>query len=162
MINRMKPAVACAVLLAALSLSGCSTVSETQKQMYGSNSTIAGSADSYTFGDRSGETKDNESELSFSKFYGTNSIWSVDSNSEATLQVEYDQEIDGGKLKVVLVTPGQEVVTIAEGSGQGVSELLLAAGTSTIKLVGNQGKGSVKLRLQAEDKDVKWTAVGEQ
>ncbi|AIQ17688.1 hypothetical protein H70357_14220 [Paenibacillus sp. FSL H7-0357] len=142
--------IACclSVVLAAVVFAGCG-VDQKQKDVYGNNKVIVQSGDSLTYKDRIGEVTAQDAELNFTGFYGSDTLWSIEAAEEGKLGIEFEQDITKGKFKVVLITPEEETVVIAEGSAEGSVELPLIKGNSRIKIVGNKGKGNANLHLTA-------------
>lgn len=136
------------VVLAAVVFAGCSADPK-QKAVYGDSEVIVQSGDSLTYSERIGEVIEQDAELAFTGFYGSDTLWSIESAADGKLGIGFEQNITKGKFKVVLITPEDDMVVVAEGSTEGTVELPLAKGTSRIKIVGNKGKGKVNLHLTA-------------
>lgn len=140
------------VVLAVSVFAGCSMgVGQKQKNVYGDNKVIVQSGDSLTYSERTGTVDEEDAELAFTGFYGSDTLWSIKSASEGKLGIEFKQNVSRGKFKLVLITPTEETVIVAEGSSEGTVELPLVQGTSRIKIVGNKGKGEIALHLAAGD-----------
>lgn len=128
-------------------LTGCNP-SEYQKSIYGQNSFIAKQGDSYTYKNNIGKTTKDELDRTFERFYGMETIWTIDANEEDTLNVEFDSKVENGEFKIVFIDAENKVSKIFEGSNKGTAEIRIQKGKSRIKVVGKDAKGEIKLRIK--------------
>ncbi|KAI7255600.1 hypothetical protein KC345_g11107 [Hortaea werneckii] len=129
-------------------VSGCG-VKQEQKEMYSSDKAIAKSGDVYTYGDRTGDVTTETADVGFTKFYGSDTIWTIEAGQESGLTLQVQQALSHGKFKIVLVTPDGNIVVVKEGSGEGEFKLQLAEGRNAIKFVGSNAKGTVQIQLES-------------
>ncbi|GIP49688.1 hypothetical protein D3C76_215650 [compost metagenome] len=139
----------CAVMLLAI-LGGCSLATERQKQLYDDEAELAQEGDTFTYVKRVGDTSNESNTVSFSSFYGMETIWFIHASAKGKVNFIHQQEIDGGRFKLVAIGPDREVTTLAEGTSEGKMELKVSPGTYRIKFVGNNAKGRVKTEIQAD------------
>ncbi|WP_178023947.1 hypothetical protein [uncultured Paenibacillus sp.] len=139
----------CAVALLGI-LSGCSLATERQKQLYDDESELAQEGDTFTYVKRVGVTNNESSSVSFSSFYGMETIWIIHVSAKGQVTFLNKQEIDGGRFKLVAIGPGRQVTTLAEGNSEGKMEMKVGPGTYRIKFVGNNAKGKVKTEIEAD------------
>lgn len=137
------------LLVLALAFSGCSGADLDKQAIYGDDVKIAAEGDSYTFTNRVGSADDDAKlDLAYDGFSGSNSIWTVDFAEFGTLTVEYESNVTRGDFKVVLVGPETQVITLFEGTELSGTTADLTAGKYTIKLVGREASGTVKMTLE--------------
>lgn len=134
------------VILAMVALSGCG-VKQEQREMYSNDKAIAESGDSYTYRDRTGDVTSETADIGFTKFYGSDTIWTIEAGQESELTLQVQQALSQGKFKIVLVTPDGKIEVVKEGSGKGEFKLQLAEGRNTIKFAGSNAKGTVHIQL---------------
>ena len=135
-----------------LALVGCSGIRIKQKNIYKIDEQIANEADTYSYLSRVDiegfSKKTNQVHIEFSKFYGTDTIWRIESNGNNTLELSYKSEISKGKFKLVLVTEDEEVVNLLESSDEGTREVDIEKGTYRLKFVGQNAKGKVFIDIE--------------
>ena len=123
-----------------LALVGCSGISVKQKNIYKIDEQIAKEADTYSYLNRvdieGSSKKINQVHIEFSKFYGTDTIWRIETSGNNTLELSYKSEISKGKFKLVLVTEDEKVVNLFEGSDEGTREVDIEKGTYRLKWLG--------------------------
>ncbi|MDU4698268.1 MULTISPECIES: hypothetical protein [Paenibacillus] len=146
---RLLLGVLCAGLLISV-LSGCSMASERQKQLYDNEAELAQEGDTFTYVKRASAINNAVTTISFSTFYGMETIWYIHASAEGKVTFLHQQEIDSGRFKMVAIAPDSQVTTLAEGSSEGQMELKVNPGTYRIKFVGNDAKGRVKTEIQAD------------
>lgn len=134
------------ILILAVVLAGCG-VKQEQKEMYNSNQAIAGSGDSYSYGNRSGEVTAESADIEFTKFYGSDTIWTIEAEQDSKVNIEYQQSMKDGEFKIVLITPDGNVQVVAENRAEGETELILPKGKNVVKFVGRGGDGKVHAGL---------------
>jgi hypothetical protein len=134
------------LILLALVIAGCG-IDKDKEAIYDDDKRIAQEGDSYSFFQRSGEEekKGNHLKLQYSRFYGVQTLWAYESPKECEINLNYDSQVDKGKFKVVLVTPKQEVIKIAEQDDKGSFKAVVPKGKYSVKIVGNNAKGEILL-----------------
>lgn len=133
-------------------LAGCSGVSNKQKGIYTNNKQIAEEADTHTYSNRVGNKDSTENinqvNLEFSKFYGTDTLWSIESSGKDELEINYSLNISRGRFKAVLITPKEEVVDLFEGTDEGVKIVDVDEGKYRLKIVGQDAKGKIQIEIK--------------
>ena len=129
---------------------GCSKISSYQKSIYDDNSKIAKAGDSYSFKNRVGNTMNNKATINFTTFYGMQTLWNIQSEGNGRITIQYYSNTKKGKFKVVYIDPNNEIENILQQSGEGTIKIDTKKGKSRIKLVGDNGGGTVKLNLEAQ------------
>ena len=137
------------ILSLAFIFTGCSKVSSYQESIYSDESKIINEADSYSYLTRTGTTKDNKSTVRFKTFNGMETIWTINTEEEGTLTIEYNTVIKQGKFKLVLIDPNNDVQTIIEQPGSGTASIEMKKGKSRIKIVGLDAQGEIQAILSA-------------
>ena len=137
------------ILCLILTLGGCTRINSKQKNMYTNDKQIAEEGDSYSYLNRIGkEEKVNKINLQFSKFYGSDTLWNIESNDNQKLELNFNCAITVGKFKAVLVTPTKEVLVIFEGSDEGTKIIDINEGKYILKIVGQGGAGIVQIDIK--------------
>jgi hypothetical protein len=140
--------------MSALMLSGCKKITDYQKSIYNDNSKIAKEADSYNYLKRISNIKENNANIIFDRFYGMDTIWTIDAEKEGTITINYKSEIKSGSFKAVIIAPDNEVNLIFENSQSDKKDFLIKEGKTRIKIIGNEAKGELNLNLKL-DKQMK-------
>ncbi len=140
------------VLALSGSLTGCS-VGAKQQSVYDDDAQIVQEGDSYSFAKRTGTLEDDELTLEYRRFYGVQTVWSIDAASEQKLRLEFDSLVQKGKFKIVLVSPDDELLVVLEQGGQGVAELDLPPGEHALKIVGQNAAGRIEVQMELRDAD---------
>ncbi|MGI6451663.1 MAG: hypothetical protein ACOX3R_15790 [Desulfitobacteriia bacterium] len=135
------------LILCAFVLAGCS-IGEGKGTIYDDAQRIAGDGDSYSFYQRIGKTSQKYLAIEYSRFYGVQTIWVWKNEQEREIAVDYDSQVKSGKFKVVIVTPEGQIINIAEQNGQGSFKLVASRGKYSLKIVGYDAKGTVRLERQ--------------
>ncbi|MGG6310613.1 hypothetical protein [Paenibacillus macerans] len=141
----------CAILLLSV-LGGCNAASERQKLLYNDEAELIQGGDTYSYVNRNGTMSNEGSALSFSAFYGMETIWIIHASAKGKLTFHHRQEVDRGKFKVVAIGPDNEVTTLAEGDSEGKIELKVDQGTYRIKVVGHGAKGRMNTAIETESR----------
>lgn len=137
--------------LLTVSLSGCSGAGQDKLAIYDDDAKIAAEGDSYTFKNRVGSAdEETKIDLAYDGFSGSNSIWTVEFAEFGTLTLEYESIVSAGDFKVVLVGPKEQVNTLFEGTQLSAKTADLEAGKYTVKLVGREANGTIKLSLKVD------------
>ncbi|HHV63550.1 MAG TPA: hypothetical protein GXX46_00505 [Peptococcaceae bacterium] len=135
------------LILCALVLVGCS-IGVGKETIYDDAQRIARDGDSYSFYHRIGEIGRNSLALDYSRFYGVQTIWVWENEEPGEIAVDYDSQVTSGKFKVVLVTPEGRIINIAEQSGKGSFKIAASRGKYSLKIVGYDAKGAIRLERQ--------------
>lgn len=139
----------CAAVLLTV-LGGCNPATERQKRLYDDESELAQEGDTFTYVKRASTTNNGSTTISFSSFYGMETIWLIHASAEGKVTFLHRQELDDGRFKLVAIGPERQVTTLAEGNSEGKMELTVRPGTYRIKFVGNNAKGRVRTEIQAD------------
>lgn len=128
------------VCLAIMSLSGCSADRNT---IYGDDTKIAKSADSSLSQMSVYNRSDNNFTMTAQAFTGAKTIWSYNAKEEGDVAFLYTLSVsEGGKAKLVHITPDDEVVILTENADNTVTDetqaqtVSLKKGKHRIKIVG--------------------------
>lgn len=145
--NYFKLIMVSLVVLIAMAIAGCSSATSYQKSVFDDESKIIKEGDSYSYGNRIGETKENKADIKFSSFSGMDTIYKITADEENDAIFDFEAIVDKGDFKVVLITPDDEIIDIVNGTGEGNQTVQLKVGTSRIKLVGKNAKGMIKVNI---------------
>lgn len=125
-------------------------IGKNQRNIYNDDLKIIDQGDSYSFLYKEDISQGNSVDLKF-KFIGSDTLWEIETNNEATLNIKYNSNISSGKFKVVLITPENEIINILNESDSGQKEIKLTNGKSRIKMVGLDAEGSLKANINEND-----------
>lgn len=131
-----------------LIIAGCSQMNSYQSSLYNDNSKIASQGDSYTFRDRIGSTRSDNLSLTFSGFYGKQTIWRMDAIEIGSINLDVRTILKGGKFKICLVNTNKEVSVIAEGQNSKNVSISIPTGRSALVIIGNNADGEVNISLR--------------
>ncbi len=112
------------------------------RQIYASDEKIATPYSSYAMSGGEQQINGQSTSGSFEQFNGMVMFWSYYLEQETALDVRYEIRVKQGRVKLVLVDPDFEVITIDEitnqtaADGEEVHTMLLGEGTTFLKLVG--------------------------
>lgn len=108
------------------------------------------------------EDSNDKIDIKYSGFYGTDTVWTLESKQEGEVAFEYNSIVISGDFKAVVINPKNEVDTILTGNKQGNKTLKLENGKYIFKIVGRNAKGeatisvngnqNVKIVKQTDDK----------
>ena len=118
----------------------------TYNDVYDDNTKISQMGDSYSYIGKVGTSEGQKTELKF-ELSGMETLWEIEAEEDSYLDTEYLSSIESGQLKVVMITPQNEVETIFEQTGTGNKSILVKAGLNRIKIVGKSAKGNIKFTL---------------
>ncbi len=138
------------VILFTMTITGCSSVLNYQRSIFNEESKIIKSGDSHSYKDRIGSVREDEIDIKFSSFSGTDTIWKVLVEEDVDIVLDFKSVIDKGEFKVVLITPNDEIVNIINGTEERRQTILLKKGTNRIKLVGKEAKGEIKMNIDGD------------
>lgn len=125
-------------------------IGKNQKYIYNDDLKIMNQGDSYSFSYKEGICEGNTVDLKF-KFTGSNTLWDIETNNEAVINIDYSANISDGKFKVILITPENEIINVLEQSDSGEKEIELKNGKSRIKIIGLDAEGSLKLNIEENE-----------
>ena len=151
----MKKVISITVLLvlclAMVLLSGC----DDPNAVYDDDATIAQSSDSRSASMSSRSTTSNEYKQKV-KITGTQTVWRYSARKDENITLSYLLSVsEGGKAKLVLITPDDEVITLIENVDNTVytemttQTISVKKGINRIKIVGYEDpKIELKLRVK--------------
>lgn len=90
----------------------------------------------------------------YTEFNGNKNLMSVYSNGVSETIIMYNAQFTSGSAKVVIVDPNGNVTELVKTKGDGSKELLLPAGKSVIKLLGNKATGNLQIQIPYVDSDL--------
>ncbi len=127
-------------------ISGCG-MPENAKNAYDDDSIVVQDFDTYSL--RSSETKHSGNEITFkySNFYGSYTVFSLESEEDAEVTFEYDSKVDSGDFKAVLINPDKEIEILWIGNQQAAETVQLEKGTYVFKTVGRDADGKIHISI---------------
>jgi outer membrane lipoprotein-sorting protein len=135
-------------------ISGCVDISD-KNEIYSDNIRIAQSNDSYMTTGWSGRPSGNEYSVS-ATFTGMDTIWRYDAENDIDVELAYLLSVSqGGKAKLVLITPDDEVIILSENTDNTQNAEMeyqtvsLKKGNNRIKIVGYD-KSKLEFKLHIE------------
>lgn len=142
------------ILICPMIFSGCS--SQSKDYLYSDSTKLASEADSYFQYKSSTHVDGPDYTCNIKRFSGMETIWRYEAPSDTTLSGACDFLVLKGDVKLVLITPDDEVITVLEqtemSTSQGVTaiELPVKQGLNRLKLVAkNKAEVSMALDLSA-------------
>ncbi len=108
----MKKRLGIVILCTAMLLGGCSGYKTSE--LYDNNRRIAGQGNTYNKVNYKQSQKDNTYKISCEVFEGMDTIWTYNASEDMEMKMTYSLEVEGGKAKLVLISPNGELQTIAE------------------------------------------------
>lgn len=128
-------------------ISGCE-VSQDKKNIYDDNDRIAQQGDSFAYATRTDiEDSNDKIDVKYSEFYGTDTIWDLDSKEDGEITIKYDSAVNSGDFKVVLINSKNEIDNILIKNQQGEKTIKLSQGKYIFKIVGRNAKGEIKVSI---------------
>lgn len=126
-----------------------------KNNIYNNNDKIVEYDYSYNYINRigEGEKSNDKIDIKYSGFYGTDTIWILESKEESEITFNYDSKVNSGDFKAVLINPQKEVKNILEGTEEGSKTIKLAKGKYKFKLVGRNAEGKINISID-ENKNV--------
>jgi hypothetical protein len=121
--------------------------SSSYDDIYEDNNRIVSVADSYSYRNRVGESKNKRTKLSF-KLTGMETLWAIKSDYNTNVRIEYSSQVKKGQLKLVIIHPDDTIKTIFEGSGANTVNVPVKKGTNRIKIVGKNATGEIDFTIQ--------------
>jgi uncharacterized protein YxeA len=120
-----------------------------KNNIYNNNEKIVKYDYSYNYTNRigEGENSNDKIDIKYSGFYGTDTIWILESKEESEITFNYDSIVNSGDFKAVLINSQNEIENILEGTDQGNKTMKLAKGKYKFKLVGRNAEGKVKISI---------------
>ena len=137
------------------SLTGC-TGNNGLRSIYSDNKRLTSQGDSYSFGNRIGDTKAELTELEYSRFFGADTIFFIEVEKSGEIRIDYDSVLSKGKFKAVIISPDDEVLNVFEHEGkgdtqQGTYTLNARPGVYRLKIVGDNATGKLKLQSNLDE-----------
>lgn len=154
--NYYKLIIPLLALFITTSIAGCKSISRYQESIFNDEKKIVKEGDSHTYKTRLGSIKNNETDIKFTSFTGSETIYKFKADEENNITFNFNSTINNGDFKVVLITPEDEIINIIYGQEEGSETILLKKGISRMKLVGNKANGEINIYIDAE-KEIKIT-----
>lgn len=112
---------------------------------------IAEAGDTFSYAIRTAPTTgENQLDLTYTKFSGMETIWTLTAASESLAAFEYSSKVKSGDFKVVLIDPEGRVSVLVNGSMDGSQSFRLSPGESRVKVVGRKADGQIKVTLSLD------------
>jgi hypothetical protein len=128
-------------------IGGCK-VSQDKKNIYDDNDRIAQQGDSFSYTTRTDTEDSNDKiDIKYSGFYGTETIWDLDSKEDGEITIKYDSAVNSGDFKAVFINPKNEINNILIKKQQGEKTIKLSKGKYIFKIVGRNTKGEIKVSI---------------
>lgn len=137
-------------LLVVFLLSGCSNA---MADIYDNESKITSDTNSFNLDGIEQEIEGNSYNATIEKMEGMDTVWTLDTEEETTVDISYDITLHNGKVKVVLIYPDGELTTLAEcisnqDNSSNSTSLTLPQGEYRIKIIaGENTKFDISLSI---------------
>ena len=137
-------------LLVVFLLSGCSNA---MADIYDNESKITSDTNSFNLDGIEQEIEGNSYNATIEKMEGMDTVWTLDTEEETTVDISYDITLYNGKVKVVIVSPDDELTILAEcisnqDDSSNTTSLALTQGEYRIKIVaGEDTKFDISLSI---------------
>ncbi len=120
-----------------------------KKNIYTNNSKISSDNDNFSYIYKKGTNENGKTNICF-KFTGMDTIWSIISEDDAMISINFSSNIELGSFKVVLIDPHNNITKILEQSQEGTEVYKVKKGNNRIKIVAREAKGKLKLHITPE------------
>ena len=137
-------------LLVVFLLSGCSNA---MADIYDNESKITSDTKSFNLDGIEQEIEGNSYNATIEKMEGMDTVWTLDTEEETTVDISYDITLYNGKIKVALIYPDGELTTLAEcksnqDNSSNSTSLTLPQGEYRIKIIaGENTKFDISLSI---------------
>lgn len=137
-------------LLVAFLLAGCSNA---MADVYDNESKISSNTNSFNLNGIEQEIAGNSYTATIEKMEGMDTVWTLDTEEEITVDIAYDITLYSGIVKVVLISPDGELTTLAEcisdqDNSSNNTSLSLPQGEYRIKIIaGENTKFDISLSI---------------
>ena len=137
-------------LLVVFLLSGCSNA---MADIYDNESKITSDTNSFNLDGIEQEIEGNSYNATIEKMDGMDTVWTLDTEEETTVDISYDITLYNGKIKVALIYPDGELTTLAEcksnqDNSSNSTSLTLPQGEYRIKIIaGENTKFDISLSI---------------
>ena len=137
-------------LLVVFLLSGCSNA---MADIYDNESKITSDTNSFNLDGIEQEIEGNSYNATIEKMEGMDTVWTLDTEEETTVDISYDITLYNEKVKVVLIYPDGELTTLAEcisnqDNSSNSTSLTLPQGEYRIKIIaGENTKFDISLSI---------------
>ncbi len=139
--------VAVFLTLMACSLNICGYRQGYERQQLSDTHWIAQEGDTYTFARREGSVLPDSATLRFSRFFGKETLWTVEVERQGYLHIAYSIISGQGPFEVVLVQKATDQVIRVAKLGTAEKRFYLEKGTYLVKILGYDASGSVTMAL---------------
>lgn len=138
------------ILLVSFLFTGC----QKQKDIYDNDEKIISKVDSSFRKKSVGSNVGNKYDYKY-EFTGIETIWTINSKGENTIELMTSINMDNDNYKLILVNSKDEILTLAEGNYDGKIDIPLSDGKNYIKVVSKGSKGEVSLELEETNSNIK-------
>lgn len=139
------------ILVISLGLVGCKSVdrgASTYKDIYNDKESQVKLYDSFDYHSMNRNTSDDKLEISFKRFSGTDTLAQF---RGASVRLNLKMVQKSGRLKLIVISPENEIVYEMAGNLEDKIDLDLEEGNYRVKLVGEKARGNVNLRILGGD-----------
>ncbi|WP_315116822.1 hypothetical protein [uncultured Clostridium sp.] len=128
-------------------ISGCEARRE-EKDIYDDNDEIVQQWDSFSYRKRTDKEDSNDKiDFKYSGFYGTDTIWHLESEEDGEITFKYNSTVNNGDFKAVLISPKEEIKNILIGNEEDEKTIKLEKGKYIFKVVGRNAKGKAEISI---------------
>ncbi|PKM88892.1 MAG: hypothetical protein CVU87_06435 [Firmicutes bacterium HGW-Firmicutes-12] len=127
-------------------LLGCG-IDEEKKEIYDNETSIVQEGDTFSFYKRIGKADEKQVNIKYSRFFGVQTLWAIQVEEKSEIELNYKSQVKSGDFKVVIVTPKQELLNIAEQNSTGSVIVAASKGKYSIKIVGKNANGNIQINL---------------
>lgn len=135
------------MLTISLILCGCS---KKHNKYYYNNEMIIDQSDHYNYKNCTGEIRESNVDLIF-EFSGTDTIWTIESETDQNLKCKYNADIKNGLFKMVHISPDKTIITEVEGNTNALIILQLKKGINILKITAVDCKGQLNMSVEEEN-----------
>jgi len=110
---------------------------------------IVQAGDTYSFWRRDGNVLPDSAALSFSRFFGKETLWTIEVQQEGYLHIASSIDSPQGPFELVLVqATTKQVIRVAKQQGTTEKRYYLEKGVYMIKILGYDASGSIAITLR--------------
>ena len=130
------------------SLNICGYRQDYEREQMSDTNWITQASDTYSYWRREGNVLPNNAVLHFSRFFGKESLWTIEVFQDGYLHITCSISSNQGPFEVVLVqTSTKQVLCVAKQQGPVDTKYFLTKGIYSIKILGYDASGSITMAL---------------
>ncbi len=120
------------------------------KVCYNSNEWLTMKGDSFYYKKKVGEITCNSASVDY-ELSGIDTFWEIDVEEKKDISFQCNNMLQKGKVKLILISPTNEVKKIFEGNVEGVCAVQLEKGVSRIRFVGEKAVGKLDINIECDN-----------